>query len=157
MRRWLEPGLVCFGCECLGFSKPLRVCLGMLRGFFFGLVLVGFSLAAASDLNEVLRTREGTYGPLGASKVQTARLVKIDEGYGKLLAKLRKEKPAEYLVKRDALNEKYTKERSVGAFESECSKASVQKYVRGLRQGFMKSHPDVDGDNVFIWGGANLL
>ena len=112
-------------------------------------------IAIASDPNEVLRTKEDTYKPLKTTKPKDDALHKIDDKFGADLEKLRKNKPSDYLIKRDALNEKYTK-----AFMAEMTpiqKSTYRKYIRSLRQTYIKAHPDVDADNIFIWGGANLL
>jgi hypothetical protein len=127
----------------------------MSRNLLFLLLLLVASLASASDANEVLRTPADTYKQLHLAKNQVTMLEKIDGKFGTLLAKLRKEKPNDYLAKRDALNEKYTRE-FTGAMNI-IQKSSYRKYVRSLRQAYMKAHPDVDGDNIFIWGAANLL
>jgi hypothetical protein len=113
------------------------------------------ALSVASDANEVLRTKEDTYKPLKATKQQADVLHKIDDKYGVMLAKLRKDKPADYTIKRDALNDKYT--RDFMAAMTPIQKSTYRKYVRSLRQSYIKAHPEVDADNIFIWGGSNLL
>jgi hypothetical protein len=113
------------------------------------------ALAMANDPNEVSRTKEDTYKPLKATKAQTEALHKIDDKYGIMLAKLRKDNPADYTVKRDALNDKYTHD-FIGAL-TPIQKSTYRKYVRSLRQNYIKAHPEVDADNIFIWGGANIV
>ena len=117
--------------------------------------LFALTFALASDPNEVLRTPEDTYKPLKATKIQADSLHKIDAKFGLLLEKLRKDKSNDYSIKRDALNDKYTHE-FMGAM-TPIQKSSYRKYVRSLRQSYIKAHPEVDADNIFIWGGANLL
>ena len=112
-------------------------------------------LSLGKDPNEVLRTREDTYKLLKGAKQQVEQLHKIDEKYGPMLAKLRKDKPTDYTVKRDAMNLKYTHD--FMALMTPIQKSDYRKYIRSLRQKYMKEHPSVDGDNVFIWGGANIL
>ena len=119
------------------------------------LSLFFISIALASDPNEVLRTADGTYKPLAATKSQAEALRKIDAKYDALLAKLRKDKPADYGIKRDSLNEKYTHD-FIGAM-TPIQKSNYRKYVRSLRQGYIKAHPEIDADNIFIWGAANVL
>lgn len=126
----------------------------MNRAILLSILLVT-GLAAASDLNEVPRSKEDTYKLLKATGLQAEALHKIDGKYEPLLAKLRKEKPADYTVQRDALNDKYSRE-FMGAM-TPIQKSSYRKYVRSLRQAFIKTHPDVDADNIFIWGGANII
>jgi len=112
-------------------------------------------IATASDVNEVLRAKEDTYKPLKLTKLQESTLHKLDDKYGSELEKLRKSRPSDYVIKRDSLNEKYTR-----AFMSEMSpiqKSTYRKYIRSLRQNYRKAHPEIDADNIFIWGGANLL
>jgi hypothetical protein len=117
--------------------------------------LAMFAIGLATDPNEVLRSKEDTYKPLKASKAQAEALHKIDDKFGAQLEKLRKEKPADYTIKRDALNDKYTRA-FMGAM-TQIQKSDYKKYIRSLRQGYIKAHPDVDADNIFIWGGSNLL
>ena len=127
----------------------------MWRVAFIPMAFVLFCLALANDPNEVVRSREETYKQLQANKTQADLFHKIDDKYGAPLAKLRKERPSDYLIKRDAQNEKYTHD-FMGAM-SPVQKSTYRKYVRNLRQTYIKAHPDVDADNIFIWGGANLL
>jgi len=127
----------------------------MLRAIAVCFAISTLATAFASDPNEVLRTREDTYKPLKATKAQADALHKLDDKYGALLDKLRKEKPADYGVKRDSLNDKYTHEFLGGM--TPIQKSTYRKYVRSLRQAYIKAHPDVDADNIFIWGGANIL
>ncbi|MDR3688545.1 MAG: hypothetical protein P4L46_04140 [Fimbriimonas sp.] len=127
-----------------------------MRRLALCLVLVGsFVLALAEDANEVMRTTEDVYKPLHATKSVAEAMHKIDAKFGSQLTKLRHDHPADYLIKRDALNEKYTHD-FMGAM-SPVQKSTYRKYIRSLRQSYIKAHPDVDADNIFIWGGANLL
>ncbi len=119
-----------------------------------GLIALG-ALAWGNDPNEVLRLKEDTFKPLKATSSELAQLHKVDEKFGGLLAKLRKQHPSDYLIKRDLLNEQYTKDFMTAM--SPIQKSTYRKYIRSLRQGYIKAHPLVDADNIFIWGGANLL
>lgn len=127
----------------------------MRRTALLTLALLVTAVVAASDPNEVLRTKEDTYKPLKATKAQTEALHKVDDKYGAQLEKLRKEKPSNYTIKRDALNDRYTRD-FMGTL-TPIQKSTYRKYVRTLRQSYIKAHPEVDADNIFIWGGANLL
>jgi hypothetical protein len=127
----------------------------MLRPLCLSIAMLTLALAPATDPNEVLRTAGDTYASLKATKAQTIILHKIEDKFGSTLAKLRKENPSDYLIKRDALNDKFTRE--FMAAMTPIQKSAYRKVVRSLRQGFIKTHPDVDADNIFIWGGANLL
>ncbi len=127
----------------------------MFRVACLACAVLATSIVLAADPNEVLRTPEDTYKPLHATKNQADNLHKIDAKYGALLEKLRKDKPTDYSIKRDALNDKYTHD-FMGAM-TPIQKSSYRKYIRTLRQTFIKAHPELDADNIFIWGGANLL
>lgn len=127
----------------------------MCRVVCLAFAVLATSITFATDPNEIMRTPEDTYKPLKATKLQADNLHKIDAKYGTLLEKLRKDKPADYSIKRDALNEKYTHD-FMGAM-GQIQKSTYRKYIRALRQTYIKAHPDVDADNIFIWGGANLL
>jgi|GEM_PF-1953074 hypothetical protein len=126
-----------------------------MRRVFLALLTGLTCLAVATDANEVIRSKDETYKPLLATKVQADALHRIEDRYTSQLTKLRKDKPNDYLIQRDTLNEKFTKEFMLGM--TPIQKSTYRKYIRSLRQGYRKAHPDVDADNIFIWGGANLL
>lgn len=121
----------------------------------FLVVLVLNGIAVASDPNEVGRSTPEVFKLLQPTKAQAAALHKIDAKFDAQLAKLRKAGASDYSIKRDTLNDKYTHD-FLGAMTPE-QKSAYRKFVRTLRQTYMKAHPDVDPDNVFIWGGANIL
>ncbi len=127
----------------------------MLRAASLAIALMGSTLVLASDPNEVLRSREDTYKPLHALKAQLDKLHKLDDKYGKYLEKLRISKPKDYLIQRDGLNELYTRE-FTGCLDLK-QRSTYRKYIRSLREKYIKSHPEVDADNIFIWGGANIV
>lgn len=111
--------------------------------------------AFGADPYEVVRSQDATYKVLKATKAEAKAFHDIDKEYGVHLAKLRKQHPTDYTFKRDSLNELYTREfmKPMTAIQ----KSDYRKLIRSLRQGFIKDHPLVDADNIFIWGGANLL
>ncbi len=119
------------------------------------LLMCTFAFALANDPNEVVRTPQGLKKVLAPTPKQTAALKSLDAKFGSLLTKLRAKSPSDYIVERDALNEKYTRE--FFAVLSPIQKSNYRKYIRALRQGYIKDHPEVDADNIFIWGGANLV
>ena len=139
---------VSIGCKLQGKQLYMRV-------LYLSFLVALASVASAVDANEVVRGKGETYKPLLATKVQAEALHRIEDRYTGLLEKLRKDKQSDYIVQRDSLNEKFTKE-FVGAM-SPIQKSTYRKFIRSLKQGYRKAHPDVDADNIFIWGGANLL
>jgi hypothetical protein len=114
-----------------------------------------FSVALASDPNEVVRPPSALAKTISPTGKQVTLLKALDSKFGGQLAKLRAKQSADYTVLRDALNEKYTRE--IVAALTPVQKSSYRKFIRSLRQSYIKSHPEVDADGIFIWGGANLV
>ena len=120
------------------------------------LIAVGLSVnALATDVNEIIRPIDTTIKSIKALKPQATKLQKVNKDYSMPLAKLQSEKPSGYTLKRDELNEKYT--HALTELLTPLQKSSYRKMIRSIRQEFIRSHPEIDADNIFIWGGANIL
>ena len=127
----------------------------MRRVVSLALLVFTFPFAWANDPNEVVRSPEVLKKVLSPNTKQVSALKVVDAKFGGLLTKLRAKSPSDYVIQRDALNEKYT--RQFMAVLSPIQKSNYKKLIRSLRQGYIEDHPEVDADNNFIWGGANLL
>ncbi len=127
-------------------SRCLAACLALF------LVAIG---AAQLDSNEVDRTIAQTYKLLKVNRTEAQVLGRVEAVYRSQLAELHRKRPSDYLVKRDTLNSKYTHDFLAKLTPDQ--KSIYRKYIRSLRQAYIKAHKDVDPDNIYIWGGADIL
>ena len=128
----------------------------MFNKLFVVICVAMLSLSVfATDANEVVRRPKDLAKCLNATEKQAVALKAVDTKFEALLNKLRKDAPKDYTISRDTLNEQYTKQ-----FLSKLSpiqKSNYRKFIRSLRENYIKTHPEVDADSIIIWGGANLL